>query len=89
MTDRNREDLNRNQSGSSNQNQSGSPSHNQDREQRNTSSGETDRMGGQSGRDNLGVGQSDRDLTGNRNESEGAGNRSTGNIEGDENLNRR
>ena len=72
MTDRNREDLNREQRGTSNSNPNERPEH------RSTKQGETDRMGGSTDSENLGVG-----------ESEGAGNRSTGNIEGDENLNRR
>ena len=80
MTDRNREDLNREQRGTSNTNPNERPEH------RSTKQGETDRMGGSTDSENLGVGESDRDLG---NESEGAGNRSTGNIEGDENLNRR
>jgi len=46
-------------------------------ENRSTRADETDRMGGN--RNERGVGS----------EHEGAGNRSTGNIEGDENLNRR
>ncbi|MDQ3170351.1 MAG: hypothetical protein M3Q55_09475 [Acidobacteriota bacterium] len=86
MTDRNREDLERDQSGSSNQNESQNPG---DRpEHRSTREGETDRMSGPIGSENIGVGDTDGDSNLGR-ESEGAGNRSTGNIEGDENLNRR
>ena len=84
MTDRTREDLNRNQNESSNQNPTERP------ESRSTREGETDRMSGPVGDENIGVGQNQRDSnTDLGNESEGAGNRSTGNIEGDENLNRR
>ena len=84
MTDRNREDLNRNQSGSSNEHQNERPEH------RSTKEGETDRMGGPVGDEKTGVGHSDQNRNSNLgNEREGAGNRSTGNIEGDENLNRR
>ena len=82
MTDRNREDLNREQRGTPNSNPNERP------ENRSTKQGETDRMGGSTDSENLGVGESDRDRN-LGNESEGAGNRSTGNIEGDENLNRR
>ena len=80
MTDRNRSDLDREQRGASNPNQTERP------ESRSTKEGETDRMGGSSHRDNLGVGESQTDNVGSNRES---GNRSTGNIEGDENLNRR
>lgn len=80
MTDRNRSDLDREQRNASNPNPTERP------ENRSTKEGETDRMGGN---DNLdkGVGNENRDRLGS--EHEGAGNRSTGNIEGDENLNRR
>jgi hypothetical protein len=82
MNERNRDDLNREQRGASNSNPNERP------ENRSTKQGETDRMGGTTDTENLGVGDSDRDRN-LGNESEGAGNRSTGNIEGDENLNRR
>lgn len=84
MNDRNRSDLDREQRGASNPNQTERP------ETRSTKEGETDRMGGSSSsgrRDNLGVGESET-MT-NEGDSHGTGNRSTGNIEGDENLNRR
>ena len=80
MTDRNRSDLDREHRGASNPNQTERP------ESRSTKEGETDRMGGSSRRDNLGVGESQEENLGTNRES---GNRSTGNIEGDENLNRR
>lgn len=80
MTDRNRSELDREQRGASNPNQAERP------EERSTKEGETDRMGGSPDRDNLGVGESQEDKMGTNRES---GNRSTGNIEGDENLNRR
>jgi hypothetical protein len=80
MTDRNRSDLDREQRGASNPNQTERP------ESRSTKEGETDRMGGSPNRDNLGVGESQEENLGSNRES---GNRSTGNIEGDENLNRR
>lgn len=78
MADRNH--LDREQRGASNPNQTERP------EERSTKEGETDRMGGSPNRDNLGVGESQEDHVGTNRES---GNRSTGNIEGDENLNRR
>lgn len=83
MADRNRSDLDREQRGSSNPNQTERP------EDRSTSSHESG-MGGSSrpneGRDQ-GVGSEtrDRDLESNRQ----SGNRQPGNIEGDENLDRR
>lgn len=80
MTDRNRSDLDREQRNASNPNPTERP------ENRSTKSDETDRMGGNVDR-NRGVGSENRDRLGS--EHEGAGNRSTGNIEGDENLNRR
>lgn len=80
MTDRNRSDLDREQRGASNPNTTERP------ESRSTKEGETDRMGGSPKRDNLGVGESQEDQLGTDRDS---GNRSTGNIEGDENLNRR
>ncbi len=80
MADRNRSDLDREQRGASNPNQTERP------ESRSTKEGETDRMGGSPDRDNLGVGESQEDSPGTNREG---GNRSTGNIEGDENLNRR
>lgn len=82
MADRNRSDLDREQRGASNPNQTERP------ESRSTKEGETDRMGDSPQRENLGVGKSDNMAT-NEGDSRGAGNRSTGNIEGDENLNRR
>ena len=80
MTDRNRSDLDREQRNASNQNPTERP------ENRSTKQGETDRMGG-TGNSDQGVGSENRDRL--ESEREGAGNRSTGNIEGDENLNRR
>lgn len=80
MTDRNRSNLDREQRNASNPNSTERP------ENRSTKPGETDRMGGNVNRDR-GVGNENRDQPGS--EHEGAGNRSTGNIEGDENLNRR
>ena len=80
MTDRNRSNLDREQRDASNPNPTERP------ENRSTKPNETDRMGGNVERD-LGVGNENRDRLGS--EHEGAGNRSTGNIEGDENLNRR
>ena len=80
MTDRNRSDLDREQRNASNPNPTERP------ENRSTKQDETDRMGGNQNR-NEGVGNESRDRVGS--EHEGAGNRSTGNIEGDENLNRR
>lgn len=80
MTDRNRSDLDREQRGASTRNPEERP------ENRSTKQGETDRMGGNVDR-SRGVGNENRDRLGS--EHEGAGNRSTGNMEGDENLNRR
>lgn len=80
MTDRNRSDLDRENRGVSSTNPTERPEH------RSTKESETDRMGGSPDRDNLGVGESQPDNVGSNRES---GNRSTGNIEGDENLNRR
>lgn len=80
MADRNRSDLDREQRGATNPNPTERP------ENRSTKEGETDRMGGSPNRENLGVGESQEESMGSNRES---GNRSTGNIEGDENLNRR
>jgi hypothetical protein len=87
MADRNRSDLDREQRGSSNPNQTERP------EDRSTSSQETG-MGNPSkpshdrgvGSETPGDRQDNQDNLGTNRES---GNRSTGNIEGDENLNRR
>ena len=78
MTDRNRSNLDREQRNASNPNPAERP------ENRSTKPNETDRMGGNVDRN---VGNDNRDRL--DSEHEGAGNRSTGNIEGDENLNRR
>jgi len=80
MTDRNRSDLDREQRNASNPNPTERP------ENRSTKPSETDRMGGNVNRD-AGVGNENPDRL--DSEHEGAGHRSTGNIEGDENLNRR
>ena len=78
MTDRNRSNLDREQRDASNPNPTERP------ENRSTKPNETDRMGGNVDRS---LENDKRDQLGS--EHEGAGNRSTGNIEGDENLNRR
>ncbi len=86
MADRNRSDLDREQRGSSNPNQTERP------EDRSTSSQETG-MGhkpGQTPGREEGIGSESEDQSeGNVDSSRESGNRSTGNIEGDENLNRR
>lgn len=85
MTDRNRSDLDREQRGSSNPNQT-------DRtENRSTRESGADEMGGanrEQGNRNVGSETENRGQGSTGSTSEG-GNRSTGNIEGDENLNRR
>ena len=84
MADRNRSDLDREQRGTSNPNQTERP------EDRSTSSRESG-MGGSNNNPNEGRDQGvgnetrDRDLESNRE----SGNRQSGNIEGDENLDRR
>ncbi len=80
MNDRNRSDLDREQRNASNPTERP--------ENRSTRQDETDRMGGnQSGNQGRDQAVGNEGRTGS--EHEGAGNRSTGNIEGDENLNRR
>lgn len=84
MADRNRSDLDREQRGSSNPNQTERP------EDRNTSSQETG-MGNQNKpKGDRAVGsETPDDRQDNPGSNREGGNRSTGNIEGDENLNRR
>jgi hypothetical protein len=90
MTDRNRSDLDREQRGTSNPNQT------ERTEDRNTQSNEPGMGGTSRGNQNQNQGQggnrgvgSESDDLGNVGSSREGGNRSTGNIEGDENLNRR
>lgn len=92
MADRNRSDLDREQRGSSNPNQS------PDSENRSTQPTDTGMGSGskgsqgeknREGQDDLGVGSETPDRGQDVGSSREGGNRSTGNIEGDENLNRR
>jgi hypothetical protein len=83
MTDRNRSDLEREQRGSSNPNQT-------DRtENRSTRESGADEMGGASREQGNQGSQSENRGQGSTGSTSEGGNRSTGNIEGDENLNRR
>jgi hypothetical protein len=84
MADRNRSDLDREQRGSSNPNQTERP------EDRNTSSQETGMGNRENPNRDRGVGsETTGDRQDNLDSNREGGNRSTGNIEGDENLNRR